>query len=351
MKYSFIILLGLFSLMACKNETDELTFEKEKVAKQVIESITNSVYLKTYSQLDSQSNMLLNAIISLKDSCTEQQKLTCQTQWKLTRQYWEYSEAWLFGPVSTESIDPSIDTWPIDNQIIASMCQQSQIWSDSLINTLDGSQKGFHAVEYILFGENGNKSASDFTAGELNLLEALARNLNFQCHNIFLNWNASSDAYHLKLLNTPNELYNNQAVVLIEMSQSLGAICDEVANAKIQDVLIGQDKMAVESPFSSNSMADFKNNVNGVKMVYNGANNTTGDKGLSQVVKLFNLDLDRRIQSAILASEYALNQVSVPFEQAIFTQPVQLQNAVDQLLVLQDLLNTELVQLIQKQYQ
>jgi predicted lipoprotein len=268
----------------------------------------------------------------------------------LTRQFWEYSEAWLFGPVSTESIDPSIDTWPIDNQIIASMCQQSHTWTDSLINVLDGSQKGFHAVEYLLYGENGNKSAIDFTAGELNLLVALARNLNFQCHNLFLNWNASSDAYHLKLLNTPNNLYNNQAVVLIEMGQALGAICDEVANSKIQEVLIGQDKMAVESPFSSNSMADFKNNVNGVNMVYNGAN-TNGGKGLSQVVKLFNLDLDRRIQSAILASEYALNQVSVPFEQAIFTQPVQLQNAVDQLLILQELLNTELVQLIQKQYQ
>ncbi len=343
-------LIPLCLLIACNNQDEKIDLKAKETADQALVNISQNVYYETYIKLDSAALSLYQQCQALESSKTDATLITCKASWLSTRRYWEYAEAWLFGPVSTESIDPSIDTWPIDYKVIQSMSVDSIVWSDSMLSSLESSSKGFHPIEFILWGIEGNKTALNLTSGELHLLTGLAKDLYQKVHQLKRAWSLNGQAYLLNLTHYPNSLYSNLQSVLLEILNAQAGICDEVANGKISEVMILQDRLAVESPFSGNSMNDFKHNIEGVEMVYTGDFALQDGKGISDIVKLYNLDLNRRVIKAIDDAKFSLSQVSLPFEQAIYQQPVQLQNAVDKINALEALLSDEVVDLIKNHF-
>ena len=120
--------------------------------------------------------------------------------WKLARDYWEKSEAWLFGPAGDYNVDPHIDSWPLDktgmDALLNNPAQMAQMDDEGnyVGNYLGYALQGFHAIEYLLFeltntNASGNATASstsvahnlNYTTEELNYLVGLAGDLRNQC--------------------------------------------------------------------------------------------------------------------------------------------------------------------------
>jgi uncharacterized iron-regulated protein len=130
------------------------------------------------------------------------------------------------------------------------------------------------------------------------------------------------------------------------MVNAMAGICDEVANGKIGEVYAAQDPSLEESPFSQNSITDFTNNIKGVQNVYLGKFSADG-KGLEDVVRAYNLQLDSNIKLKLSTAIEALGKVTVPFGTAISTQKTQVQNAIEAIQALKTTLEDELLPFIQ----
>ncbi len=342
--YYLAILLVFFGSACRPNEAEG---PRENYQQVILNELSFNLFLTSYSTLENRSETLLNTIKSYAANPTQNGLDLCRANWRATREVWENSEAWLFGPVSTESIDPRIDTWPVDFIRLDSVLNSNATFSNAYINSLEESLKGFHPMEYLLFGKNGNKSVSEFDARQMAYLVALAENLKQLCSELHTAWSPQVGKYVDELtLTGPLKLYPNKLSAYEEITNALIGICDEVANGKINDVFINLDSMGEESPFAKNSITDFTNNIKGVQMVYLGPD-PSGTTGLVDFVRTFNLSLDARIKQKINTAISALGQITDPFGRAIFTQPIQVQNAVDAINDLKTELETGLLPLIQ----
>lgn len=78
--------------------------------------------------------------------------------WLTAREPWEKSEAFLFGPVDSEGLDPNMDSWPLDQDAIFQILKSGNFnemeWGDGDDDdTVSAAQnvRGYHTLEYLLF--------------------------------------------------------------------------------------------------------------------------------------------------------------------------------------------------------
>src|SRR6202012_2372026 len=94
-----------------------------------------------------------------------------------------------------------------------------------------------------------------------------------------------------------------------------------------------------ESPYSGNSLIDFKNNIIGLQQVYMGL---SGGKGIKDLVAARNKALDQQIQAAIPAAVNSFDNISGAnnerYEEAIFDKRTQIVATMTALNSLQTLL-------------
>lgn len=340
---------AIFILQACKKEVPPSASPADVQAK-VLNDLSAEIYLYSYASLETRTSKLLSDVQLFIANPDDTKLDICKQDWKSSREVWENSEAWLFGPVSTESIDPRIDTWPVDFVRLDSILNSSNTLTASYINNLEESLKGFHPIEYLLFGLNGKKKASEFTDRQKEYLLALCQNLNALTTELHTSWNTSGGDYTNEVVNAGKTVaYPTKLSAYEEIVNSMIGICDEVANGKIGEVFTNLDSMGEESPFAKNSMVDFTNNIRGVKNVYLGTFDNKDVYGLEDFVRSHNLSLDGRIKQKADIALAALAQVTDPFGKAIFTQPIQVQAAIDAINALKTELEEGLLPLVQLQ--
>lgn len=159
----------------------------------------------------------------------------------------------------------------------------------------------------------------------------MTKNLKLLTGELAENWSPSNTSGYHTILSKPgptNAVYQTQRAALEEIVNAMIAICDEVANGKITEPLLQQDATQEESPFAKSSLPDFTNNIKGVENVYLGKYTSDG-KGLEDLVKKYNLSLDNAIKQKHAAAIAALGNVTKPFGEAIFSQQVHVQNAIN----------------------
>lgn len=347
-KFNLIILFSIATLTitSCRKDKDSSNDEPvdQTIKKDILASFCTNTSQATYNDL-SVKVAQLNDAITLFDTVTTDTNLTkCKDLWRGSRSAWEQSEGFLFGPAATDNIDPRIDTWPVDYVALDSVLSSAAVFTDAYINSLDDALRGFHPIEYLLFGQDGSKKAIEFTVREKQYLTALSLNLKSLTASLSQSWN-NDYANQVITAGTNGSVYSTQFAVYEEIVNSLIGICDEVANGKIETPFIAQDPSLEESPFSKNSITDFTNNIRSVQNVYEGKYIADG-KGLEDLVKSHNLSLNAAIKNKISAAINALNAITVPFGEAIITQPVQIKNAQSTIRDLMDELEINLLPFI-----
>jgi predicted lipoprotein len=340
-------IISIFSSCKKEPETTEEIISTD-LHREILEEFTTNVAVDIYTELAAHAENLDNTIALLVNETSDAHLTTCQQNWKDARLAWERSEAFLFGPVATENIDPRIDTWPVNFQDLEGELASSNAFTTEYINGLQDALKGFHPIEYLLFGQDGNKTAADFTARELEYLAALSANLKLLTSQLSLGWTTGDSNYASSFAQAGNgsSVYTTKLSAYEEMVNAMIGICDEVANGKIGEPFFLQDPTLEESPFSSNSITDFTNNIKGVGSVYLGKYNADG-YGIEDFVREHNLSLDAQIKQELAQCEAALNNITMPFGEAITSQQVQVQAAIDAINQLAATLENDLLPLVQ----
>jgi predicted lipoprotein len=329
----------LFNFTACKKKSTSST-DIASLKKDILYDISHEVCTASYIKMHEQCIVLEQSIVNLQSATTEANLQICRSHWKAVRETWENTESWLFGPISANNIDPRIDTWPVDFNAIDSVLHTSNVFTPTYIENLEDALKGFHPIEYFLWGSNGNKSATAFTPREMEYLIALSQNLSLLAKEVKETWE-NGYANELAKAGNGSNNYTSQQIAFVELADAMSGICDEVANGKMNDPFIAQNALLEESPFAKNSLVDFTNNIQGVMKLYQGYFDQ--DKlGIEDLVREYNLSIDQEFKAKHQAAIASLQSISVPFGEAIFTQQVLVQQAIDNINSLEEVISQKI---------
>ena len=357
------------SLAACSEDEPnpapgvELS-EQEKALQLVINDYVDKTVVPTYKGMADASIDLYDACLAMRDAgagniTPSMVKVACD-HWEVARRYWELSEAWLYGPAADYNIDPHIDTWPLDRTAMENLLGNEQQMNNMdedgvFISTLGESLLGFHAVEYMLYGQDENgigtgepRDVSLYTTQELIYLTAVAGDLRNQCIRLEASWagmdNVTSEKsailteleleptydYGEMMRNsgTAGSLWVNYLNAVQELIVGAQDISDEVGGLKIGNPTghgEEDDPDYIESPYSLNSIEDFTDNIKSIQNAYEGyqggknGNPATDDyiqavdHSLSAYVASLSPEADSRVREAIQNAIDAIQQMGEPF--------------------------------------
>jgi predicted lipoprotein len=361
------ILVSVTLLSACGSDNDDDNTSFDFDATPLITNLTEDVIVAGYVDLNTKAEAFIAAITTLSTDKTEANLAAAQQAWKDVRQPWEQGESHIFGPVDSLSIDPHLDSWPLNTSDLQALLEnQDSFTADSVRNSNDDVQ-GFHTMEFLLFGdgvEDNTKAITEMTDLEIEYLAATAEVFNGYTQDLEDAWlvasdanNASSEAYKDYLLETDNEIYSSQVGVVEELVNGLIGIVDEVGNGKIAEPFGSDinsiDTSLVESQYSWNSLADFTNNIIGVQNVYRGEFEDAADaQGIIDFVDAADSELASRVDeeiATVIANIQAIaGSDDLPFRQAIGDADarVRIQTAIDSLTLLQASLENDVLPLL-----
>lgn len=148
------------AMNACSNLVEKLESAKaialkadeaDKIA--VAQNYIDKVVLPTYALLRDDAQALYEAVSTFKEDNSQANLNKVADAWREARIGWETSEAFLFGPVSFASIDPAIDSWPLDASAINTYMNSDIDISEENIRAggINQNVSGFHAIEFFTF--------------------------------------------------------------------------------------------------------------------------------------------------------------------------------------------------------
>ena len=334
--------------------TAQLTSDQDKFLRNILTGVVNNVIIPTYTDLANDVEDLEKTLNGLTTSTITQAQIdkAC-TDFKKARQHWERSEAFLMGAASDFSIDPTIDSWPLDRKELLDYFKggmKAEIEDESSI-------LGFHALEFILFrnGQNrkvaelqGNDTYKNFEgvsgADELKYAQQVCKLLKERCFQLQVAWEGKTSAnanrvsvvekagldyvtekglsYGDNLVNAgvsgKNSTFPNiQAAISQVLSNNEGsclAIANEVGSAKILNPFQNGDIAYVESPYSYNSITDFQDNIRSIRNVWYGS--TDGNAASISFNNFFssvNPTLNMAVVNAFTNAINAIGNMPAPF--------------------------------------
>jgi putative iron-regulated protein len=289
-----------------------------------LEHAVSDVIEPTYRDLRDRATELRLAAESLVASPTDPNLEAAKAAWIAARIPWEQSEGYLWGPVSNLGLDPSIDSWPVDRvQLDQVLDSNLQLTAESITANFGGGLRGFHTIEYLLWGADHNRTAASIAARprEAKYLVAASGALEQDANTLYSAW-AEAGGYGESFARAgkPGGIFSRQTDAVQQLINGMVDICNEVANGKIADPYKAQDRTLEESQFSYNSIQDFTDDLRSVKFVYEGSRNGVAPDSLSTFVRLQDAALDERARleiDAAIAAIYAISSDGEPFTFAI----------------------------------
>lgn len=383
--------LMLFGGMtACSDDDKESIGDipsREDFLQDIVAQYTENSVIPTYQGMADAAVELHAACLAMYNAgagnVTTAQVEAAGQAWKQAREYWERSEAWLYGPAGDYDVDPHIDSWPLDknalDRLLANAGEMAKMDTEGVyISSQDYGLLGFHALEYMLFALEGTgmsqtskPHAANYTAQELSYITGVSGDLRNQCIILEAAWRGeqnislakqkilddvrsltgisqNNEYYRLALndlanglcyaneMNTPVEGSGSDFVNYLEAAQTMIVdgiqnIANEVGNVKIGNPT-GQglsddtqyDPDYIESPYSLNSINDFKGNIISIEYAYCGLQSSkeynNGEMlvkpvsySLSTYVASLNADLDNRVRAAIDKAYNSIGEMREPF--------------------------------------
>ncbi len=338
------IAVGTLSITSCKKNEDTPAISFDELKTVALKDFTNNVAIKGYADLDNAATNLNTAIQDLNTNATEANLTAAKTAWRNMRGVWEQCEGFLFGPVEDNDYDPNMDTWPTDYVQMDSLLNSTNPLAIADIQNVTLSLRGYHPIEYIIFGNHGNRLAASTTARQKQYMLSLSQDLKSTCHQLYLSWTAAPTNFSNQVINagTINSVYSKKQEVYLAIVNSLIAICEEVGEGKMKEPFDAMDATIVESPYSGNSINDFRNNIIGLQNVYLGKYATNDGKGINDLVASKNISLDNKIQGQITAAISSFSNITMYYEEAIINQRLQCQQTMAALSTLKTTLENEL---------
>lgn len=292
-----------------------LSSEQEAYLYKVLENIVDNVIVPTYTSLADNTEALEKTLNGLTvNTITQAQINTACEEFKAARQYWERSEAFLMGAASDFDIDPTIDSWPLNRTLLLNYFNSGM--NDEMLE--DASILGFHALEFILFRDGKPRKVAEFQgkdtyknfenitgAQELTYAQTICTLLKNRTFQLQVAWDGGANASRLAVVKAAGLKYtttnglsfgdnlkkagvsggkSNFATLKAAVAQVLSndegscvGISNEVGTAKIANPFANGDVSYVESPYSYNSIPDFRDNIRSIRNIWLGSTDKTAN--------------------------------------------------------------------------
>ena len=356
LSYIALCTMFMFAVSACSDDdnnsiTDEIDYKESMFKAAMLPYIDNTV-VPTYKGMADNAILMADACSAIADAfangmLTDTKLIeSAGAHWNNCRDYWEKSEAFLYGAAADYNIDPHIDSWPLDKNAMEQLLNNIRAGQSWDVSNLGYGLLGFHAVEYMLFelSADGNTSLPhniNYTEEELLYLCAVAEDLRDQCILLEAAWagmenitDAKADflaaaelepsfnyGWSMKNAGQGGSRYKNFQAAAEDLIQGCIDIADEVGNTKIGRPANGSsedDKNYIESPYSLNSINDFVGNIISIRNAYEGSN--SGDASISDYIKSVNPELNSKVKSLIESCMAAIEKIPEPFAKSALSQ-------------------------------
>jgi hypothetical protein len=295
--------------------SSKLSEAQEAYLRKVLETLVSNVIVPTYTKLADETEALESTLNGLTvNTITQAQINSACDDFKQARKYWEQSEAFLMGAASDFDVDPTIDSWPLNRTLLLSYFNNGM--NEEMLE--DATILGFHALEFILFRDGqprkftelqGNDTYKNFEnvsgAKELAYAQTICKLLKERCFQLQCAWDGGSNNSRLSVVKAAGLDYQTEkglsyadnlikagvsgsnstftslksaiAQVLSNDEGSCVAIANEVGTAKIANPFSAGDVSYVESPYSYNSITDFRDNIRSIRNVWLGSTDKTAN--------------------------------------------------------------------------
>jgi putative iron-regulated protein len=307
----------------------------------VIDTYIDDVVLNTYTDMKDKATALNEAVKAYEANPSIGLTNVC-TAWRAMRIPWEQSEGFLFGPAALLSLDPSLDSWPLDKTQLQSIIDSNiALTKDAIASS---NVHGFHTIEYLIF-KDGSPKTTALSARELSYLTVATEYLRNDTYQLWANWIGLANITDSKVLaafsedeteikytfSTQFKNAGNAGSIFLSQSDAIDQIIDgcidiasEVGSQKIggpnATAKKGDTEQAVldvESWYSWNSIDDYANNIVSIRNSYFGGRNktaaTASANSISAFVKSKNATLDTEITNSIETTINAINAMDRPF--------------------------------------
>lgn len=298
--------------------SSKLSEDQETYLRKTLETLVSKVIIPTYTKLADETEALEGTLNGLTvNTITQAQINSACDDFKQARKYWEQSEAFLMGAASDFDIDPTIDSWPLNRTLLLNYFNNGM--NDEMLE--DATILGFHALEFILFrnGQNrkvaelkGNDTYTNFEqisgAQELAYAQTICKLLKERCYQLQVAWEGETEANANRVAvvkaakldyttsrglsfgenlvkagiadskSTFSTLKAAIAQVLSDDEGSCVGIANEVGTAKIANPFANADIAYVESPYSYNSISDFRDNIRSIRNIWLGSTDKTANQ-------------------------------------------------------------------------
>lgn len=340
-------------------EESNVSSDKEDAYKSITEAYVRNTVEATYTNLADATIALYDAAEAVyakyenKETISSSDIENLGKLWKESRHHWELSEAFLFGPVEDNNIDPHIDTWPHDLSAQLDLMQDDQkmalVAEKGLSELGDEGLMGYHALEYMIFDVTNYQHPTDiryndfnaYSRNEMIYFRAIAKDLVEQLVALEACWKGQSNistrkqqilsaapamvrnytglstGFSAQLLNAEGE-YTSYRNVMDELLDGCDGIADEVGNTKIGRPVRGAssnaeegDRNYIESPYSLNSVQDFADNIRSIRNAYLGSK--SGDASLYDYLVKKDAEAANALRDQIETTIAAIESMQEPF--------------------------------------
>ena len=342
----------VISMAACKEKGgEEITTDKETELQKAMTPYVNNTVLATYKGMASEGKTLLTQCRQIQaavEGGTDYAALmgNAKTTWRAMRKYWEQSEAFLYGPASTQNIDPHNDSWPLDfnamNSLLNDADRMAAIEAEGgayVGDKLGYALKGFHAAEFLLF------TKTTLTHAESVYLVGIVEDLSEQADILVDSWKTYGE--YMINAGKAGSIYVTYQEAAEEVIAGCIDIAGEVADLKMGNPYLSstdEERDYIESPYSCTSTIDFADNIISIRNSYCGAKD--GDASLSDYVKTQDEAIDTKVRKAINEAITAISNIE-NFETTA-KDNAKVKAAMDKVSALEEVLNKEVLPLLSK---
>jgi hypothetical protein len=333
--------------------SSKLTEAQEAYLRKVLETIVGKVIVPTYTQLADETEALEKTLNGLTVSTITQAQINSACdEFKQARKYWEQSEAFLMGAASDFDVDPTIDSWPLNRSLLLNYFNNGM--NEEMLE--DATILGFHALEFILFRNGQPRKVAELRTNdtyknfesisgeqELAYAQTICKLLKERCFQLQCAWDGGANRSRLNAVKAAGLDYQTEkglsyadnltkagvsgsgssfstlkaavAQVLSNDEGSCVAIANEVGTAKIANPFSAGDVSYVESPYSYNSIADFRDNIRSIRNVWLGST----DKSANQYsfhtffASVGSESVNQRVEEAYVYAIDAISNMPSPF--------------------------------------
>jgi predicted lipoprotein len=320
-----------------------------------LESIVDNVYLPMLADFERAADELATQAQAFCAEPDERGLTRVRDAWQSARTPWEQSQVMAFGPHTLPPwrLASSIDFWPArEDDVEAVLAGDQTLTGDAALAQVGASGKGFAAIEYLLYGPDGDLPADAFAAGDAGerrcqYLVALGADLHDRARELRKAWR--DDFAPELLLDAESERYADLNEAFGTVVNSLAFTVELVRDTKLGKPLgarSGGDAQPElsESRFSGRGVQDAIDNLRGVEDVFTGGYGDEPARGIAELLRERGHDSDAQFAMHMDNAVAALEAIDAPLDEAVVDDRRKVTAAMDALRELLVFLQVDLTQ-------